>query len=885
MIKKLLIIGFVAVLILSLCGITSAAININLPTDPVTLRVTPGTNSYFNSRLKKVPSGFDVTNGTYAGWCAHKINNINYNKDYDNTTLYSSYTEPLPSHLDHENWSRVNYIINHKIPGVAWKQVQNAIWYVLDFTPDPDLNSDGEEMIQNAILYGGNYTTTYFNITAIIADAGKKVQRHFIEKRFIDPKVTNLVVLDVHNGNLSLSWDASATNGYLSHYEIFRDDALINTTSSTCFLDTGLQIGQLYTYKVRAVDVDLNKGLFSDPASNISTDTKPPSKVKNLKVEDAHNGNLSLSWSEATDNSGFIHHYEIFRDNKSIANISSLSYLDSGLLLNVLYTYKVRAWDATGNFGLFSDPDSNMSTYLDDVDPDKVGNLTVKDVHNGNLSLSWSAAYDNVGVHHYEIFRDNKSIANTSSLDYLDQNLVIGQLYTYKVRAWDATGNFGPYSNEVSNISTDTKPPSKVKNLQVFDAFNGNLSLSWSAAYDNSGFIHHYEIFRDNKSIDNTTSLNYLDKNLTNGVLYKYNVRAIDAAGNIGDLSNDSYGSPSENDDKPPSKVDNLTVTDAFNGKLQLKWSDAYDNSGFIDHYEIFRDNKSIANTSSLDYLDQNLVNGQKYTYKVRAWDASGNSGPFSDPASGIPTKKSKPKPPSPPNPPSDPKVTGTSSSKNEPPVADASAGEPYMGFINETITFNGSRSYDPDQYIESYKWDFGDETTAEGEIVTHKFTKVGSYDVILTVYDPRGSFDKYYSNVSIFEPNSPPTEPNVTGPTEGFIDINYAFAFYSKDGNSDDIKYVIEWGDDSFSESGFMPSGDLFTSSHKWIQPGNYKIKVTATDGEDNTTKELTITIHDVEIPEENNFILIILALLALMFLLLFILLAKRDKDDEEEQ
>ena len=880
MIKKLLIIGFAAVLILSLCGITNAAININLPIDPVTLRVQRTGSTYFKSQLKNVPPGYDVTNGTYNGWCAHKVNKIYENQDYVNTYLYSSYNGSLPGHLEHQNWSKVNYIINYKALGATWSQVQDAIWYILDFRTN--LDDKERSMVENASDYVGTYNTTYFDLTAIIADAGVNVQRHFIEKRFIDPKVTNLVVMDVHNGNLSLSWDPSATNSYLSHYEIFRDNVLINTTSSTCFLDTGLQIGQLYTYKVRAVDVDGNKGLYSDPVSNKSTDTLGPSKVNNLKVDDAYNGNLSLSWSAAFDNSGFIHHYEIFRDDKSIANVSALSYLDSGLLLNVLYTYKVRAWDASSNFGPFSDPDSNMSTYLDDKDPSKVLNLTVKDVHNGNLSLSWSAAFDNSGfIHHYEIFRDDVFLNTSTSTSYLDTGLVIGQLYTYKVRAWDAANNSGPFSDNVSNISTDTLPPSKVKNLQVFDALNGKLQLTWNAAKDNVG-VHHYEIFRDNKSIDNTTSLNYLDKNLTNGVLYKYNVRAIDAAGNIGELSDDSYGLPSGCDEKPPSKVENLTVTDAFNGKLQLRWSPAKDNVG-VHHYEIFRDNKSIGNTSSLEYLDKNLVNGQLYTYKVRAWDASSNFGPFSDPASGKPTKKSKPNPPSPPN---NPKGSSTGSGlKNIPPVADASAGEPYSGFVNENIVFNGSKSYDPDQYIKSYHWDFGDGTSADGKIVNYKYSCPGNYIVKLTVFDTKGASDVNLTNALIHVRNYAPTNPNITGPTEGYINVNYNFTFYSQDDNSDNIKYVIKWGDGSMSESGYMPSGQLFNLSHKWIKPGNYMITVTANDSKDNSTTEFEITIYDIEIPEENNFILIIFALLALMFLLFFLLLAKRDKDDEEEQ
>ena len=81
------------------------------------------------------------------------------------------------------------------------------------------------------------------------------------------------------------------------------------------------------------------------------------------------------------------------------------------------------------------------------------------------------------------------------------------------------------------------------------------------------------------------------------------------------------------------------------------------------------------------------------------------------------------------------------------------------------------------------------------------------------------------------------------------------------------------------------MISGQLFTASHEWTLPGSYIIKVTATDGELDSTAELEIIIEDVSKPEENNFILIILALLAFMFLLLFLLLGKKSKKDDKEK
>jgi len=55
---------------------------------------------------------------------------------------------------------------------------------------------------------------------------------------------------------------------------------------------------------------------------------------------------------------------------------------------------------------------------------------------------------------------------------------------------------------------------------------------------------------------------------------------------------------------------------------------------------------------------------------------------------------------------------------------------------VGTTITFNASDSYDPDDTDLTYAWDFGDEETGTGEIVTHSYDEGGEYTVTLTVTD-----------------------------------------------------------------------------------------------------------------------------------------------------
>ena len=114
---------------------------IHLPSSQVTMKVfTNSSNSYFRTQLSNVPVGYEVTNRFYTGWCSDYAHYIYTNTPYQ-TTLYSSYNTSLPPRDYHQNWSKVNYILNHK-QGTNWHQVQNAILYILDFG-NQGLNTTG----------------------------------------------------------------------------------------------------------------------------------------------------------------------------------------------------------------------------------------------------------------------------------------------------------------------------------------------------------------------------------------------------------------------------------------------------------------------------------------------------------------------------------------------------------------------------------------------------------------------------------------------------------------------------------------------------------------------------------------------------------------------
>jgi PKD repeat protein len=74
----------------------------------------------------------------------------------------------------------------------------------------------------------------------------------------------------------------------------------------------------------------------------------------------------------------------------------------------------------------------------------------------------------------------------------------------------------------------------------------------------------------------------------------------------------------------------------------------------------------------------------------------------------------------------------------------------PSTGIFPCQITFDGGSSHDPDGTIVDYSWSFGDGSRSSGRVVTHTYTRWGTFFVGLTVTDDSEVTDTEVGSIEI---------------------------------------------------------------------------------------------------------------------------------------
>lgn len=149
------------------------------------------------------------------------------------------------------------------------------------------------------------------------------------------------------------------------------------------------------------------------------------------------------------------------------------------------------ARDAAGNTTTSSAVNVTVSNVISDTTaPTVPTGLVASGVTSSQVSLSWTASTDAVGVTGYRIYRGGVQITTVPSNAYTDTGLSPSTSYSYYVRAYDAAANVSGNSSTVS--TTTTAVVTTAWTAPTSNAPNGNSTAplhSGTTAQDKAGIL------------------------------------------------------------------------------------------------------------------------------------------------------------------------------------------------------------------------------------------------------------------------------------------------------------------------------------------------------------------------------------------------------------
>lgn len=231
----------------------------------------------------------------------------------------------------------------------------------------------------------------------------------------------------------------------------------------------------------------------------------------------------------------------------------------------------------------------------------------------------------------------------------------------------------------------------------------------------------------------------------------------------------------------PP--VANFKPTDLVYVNEKVNWENtSYDTDGTIAREQWSGDKRYLYNKAGT------------YSVTLTVWDDKG--------ASGSITRNIK-------------VVDGT----NKPPVAKFRTNSPVS--IGERVYYYDD-SYDSDGEIVKVEWG-GDKRDS--------YDKAGTYEVSLTVYDDKGGFNTYTSNIEVNKKKNQKPVAQIAGPQT--IYVNQTVTFEDKSYDPDGYIASTSWGTPTISKT--------------WSKPGTYNVDLKVKDNYgDETFTSIVVYVRD---------------------------------------
>lgn len=247
------------------------------------------------------------------------------------------------------------------------------------------------------------------------------------------------------------------------------------------------------------------------------------------------------------------------------------------------------------------------------------------------IKLIW-APHPNPSIVRYIIQRSNDrgvflniaTIKSRLQVEFFDKDLDDGAEYSYRIIAQDLNG-VNSIPSKVFKATTRNKPQ-VITNLVASNNLYKEIALKWK---ESERINVTYEIFASSaqnarfSKIGETKKTSFKEKNLGEGIIRFYEVRAIDDSGIVGDFNETIKGTT-----LPPLPIPHIISHSVLGKNYAINWENI--KSSRIKSYALYKvagKEKSIRFEPSVknSFIDRDVKSGVKYVYWVVSIDSSGN--------------------------------------------------------------------------------------------------------------------------------------------------------------------------------------------------------------------------------------------------------------------
>jgi lysophospholipase L1-like esterase len=375
------------------------------------------------------------------------------------------------------------------------------------------------------------------------------------------------------------------------------------------YLDSNLPNSTKFDYRLKI----LADSTESDYAQ-VSKSTTIPLSIPTTNATILYYNKAQINWNKVAETEGYILERKSQRTAPfitifSTTDITKTTFIDSTLLPNQAYIYRVSAFNKSRGFSTDS---------LEVITPTLLAKpeLNTTIIFYNSLKISWKAI--NNAINYRLEKKDSKgnfieiSKPDSKTFDQTETNLQANTIYTYRLKA------YGDKTESLATIiSAQTPAILSTPQLKAEQITNKSAQLKWQAIPQANQYILERQTAENTafKEIFRTPNLlEYNDFALQNNQKYTYRLKA------LGDKTESLFTMISLQTAAMLATPQLQTEQISFNA-VQLKWKVVPLATQYLLERQILGNNnfeKIFETPNLLEYNDLGLTNNQNYTYRLK---------------------------------------------------------------------------------------------------------------------------------------------------------------------------------------------------------------------------------------------------------------------------